>query len=523
MSRTKQCARRGAKAKAKRRDDNTSRDSESSKKQKVDSTERKENAAVSAEAAAPAMNTEQSLSELLGGMPIKQFLDEYFEKKPLVVRSSEAKKLFGANLFNRQSMLDVMTKHQLAYGQDLMVCKYVNGEKETFVPNPNAVQAKRKKVNSLLDNGYSCQFYQPQRYADGLYRTNAAFEAYFGCLAGSSAYLTPPGAQALAPHHDDVEVFILQTEGSKHWKLYKPLTELAGEYSRDLDPAQIGEPWMELTLNEGDLLYFPRGVIHQASTSKEFSTHVTISVYQHNSWANFMEVALPRIIRRAFDADVEFRRGLPINYLSYMGSAQSGGAPSAEFVSQLRTLVERLAKHVDDKDVHEAADEAAVDFVSNRLPPTDAADNATSTDGASPLDSGASFRLKSKQFMRLARGTEEGEEFAALYYSVANCRRHHMGMCDCESTNNREDNEEDEDESGSGSDDDEGAMGGMAPGSNARCIALPVETMKSLQALLGSEGFVTVDDLHADDDEEVAVRGMLLRLWSEGLLEMRSA
>lgn len=37
-------------------------------------------------------------------------------------------------------------------------------------------------------------------------------EEVFGCLCGASAYLTPPKAQGLAPHWDDVEVFVLQTE-----------------------------------------------------------------------------------------------------------------------------------------------------------------------------------------------------------------------------------------------------------------------------------------------------------------------
>lgn len=35
-------------------------------------------------------------------------------------------------------------------------------------------------------------------------------------------YLTPPGTQGFAPHYDDIEAFILQLEGRKHWRLYSP-------------------------------------------------------------------------------------------------------------------------------------------------------------------------------------------------------------------------------------------------------------------------------------------------------------
>lgn len=39
----------------------------------------------------------------------------------------------------------------------------------------------------------------------------------FFCLI---SYLTPPGTQGFAPHYDDIEAFVLQLEGKKHWKLY---------------------------------------------------------------------------------------------------------------------------------------------------------------------------------------------------------------------------------------------------------------------------------------------------------------
>ena len=40
-------------------------------------------------------------------------------------------------------------------------------------------------------------------------------------MVGSNAYLTPGGApnQGFAPHYDDIEAFILQVEGYKHWRV----------------------------------------------------------------------------------------------------------------------------------------------------------------------------------------------------------------------------------------------------------------------------------------------------------------
>ena len=52
------------------------------------------------------------------------------------------------------------------------------------------------------------------------YRTRPRLESF----VGTNMYLTPPGTQGFAPHYDDVEVFILQLEGKKHWRVYEPRT-----------------------------------------------------------------------------------------------------------------------------------------------------------------------------------------------------------------------------------------------------------------------------------------------------------
>ena len=70
---------------------------------------------------------------------------------------------------------------------------------------------------------------------------------------GSNVYMTPSGAQGLAPHHDDVDVFVLQTQGRKKWKLYEPFTELASQHSNDIQRDDLGEPTHEIILSPGDM------------------------------------------------------------------------------------------------------------------------------------------------------------------------------------------------------------------------------------------------------------------------------
>jgi bifunctional lysine-specific demethylase and histidyl-hydroxylase NO66 len=78
---------------------------------------------------------------------------------------------------------------------------------------------------------------------------------------------TPPNSQGFAPHYDDIETFVLQIEGKKRWRLYAPRNEK--EYfprisSKNFKQNEIGEPILDIVPEAGDLLYFPRGIIHQA-------------------------------------------------------------------------------------------------------------------------------------------------------------------------------------------------------------------------------------------------------------------
>ena len=76
----------------------------------------------------------------------------------------------------------------------------------------------------------------------------------------------------------------IKTEGEKKWRLYRPKAELARYYSLDYEREEIGKPFLEVTLKAGDVLYFPRGTIHEAETSAQVSTHITLSTYQHFAW-----------------------------------------------------------------------------------------------------------------------------------------------------------------------------------------------------------------------------------------------
>lgn len=58
--------------------------------------------------------------------------------------------------------------------------------------------------------------------------------------------------------------------------------------------SEIGKPMLEVVLEAGDLLYFPRGFIHQGDCLPDaHSLHITVSSYQKNSWGDLLAKVRP--------------------------------------------------------------------------------------------------------------------------------------------------------------------------------------------------------------------------------------
>ncbi|MFJ9633122.1 aminotransferase class I/II-fold pyridoxal phosphate-dependent enzyme [Streptomyces sp. NPDC101175] len=89
------------------------------------------------------------------------------------------------------------------------------------------------------------------------------------------AFLTPSAKKGYPPHHDPVDLFIVQLEGSKHWKLWNPPTPRLGNNAQ-YTLEGLGEPEIEVSLQPGDVLYLPYGTPHAATAEGSGSLHLSI-------------------------------------------------------------------------------------------------------------------------------------------------------------------------------------------------------------------------------------------------------
>ena len=163
-------------------------------------------------------------------------------------------------------------------------------------------------------------------------------EGLFHCPVHANMYLTPPGAQGFDAHFDTHEVFVLQLAGSKHWRLYGPARTFPSVGERThVARDQLGAP-RDVRLEAGDLLYIPRGHVHEAFTSEGTSLHLTVGVNVYR-WADLLHEALDELTRH----DERFRASVPPGHLG-------GDVVPPPLADRFRELLDVLARtaRVDD-------------------------------------------------------------------------------------------------------------------------------------------------------------------------------
>lgn len=83
----------------------------------------------------------------------------------------------------------------------------------------------------------------------------------------------------------------------------------------------VFDGWLEC----GDLLYLPRGYVHQANTDKQHhSHHLTVSFCRNTAYADMYEKLFVDVASNMADRSLEMRASLPLGYLD------NGGIVNAE-------------------------------------------------------------------------------------------------------------------------------------------------------------------------------------------------
>jgi bifunctional lysine-specific demethylase and histidyl-hydroxylase NO66 len=114
--------------------------------------------------------------------------------------------------------------------------------------------------------------------------------AELGHPVQANAYITPPQNQGFGAHYDVHDVFVLQIEGEKRWRIHRPVLESPlrdqpwNDHKDAVEKEGQGPALIDAVLRPGDCLYLPRGYLHAATALGGVSTHLTLGVH---AWTRF--------------------------------------------------------------------------------------------------------------------------------------------------------------------------------------------------------------------------------------------
>lgn len=289
-----------------------------------------------------------TFEKLIAPTSLKTFFSEYWERKPLLVHRDDPK-YFG-DLLSLPALDRVLTTQTLTRDSAFIAnaAKQVAPEDFTF---PDGVIDTARLYQQFADGG-TIVFNQLQSYVPGLMALCRSLERDLSTRFQTNIYMTPKAAQGFPTHYDSHDVFICQVHGVKHWLLYNTPIELpfrGQPFRRDETPK--GEVTAEFDMHPGDMLYLPRGTMHDAQTREGETLHITLGALQ-TTWT---ELLLEAVAKLAV-SDVDFRRSLPPGYAE---SSFDRSKARATFKSLLTRAVEQA-------DFDAALDHFAEDLVGSR-------------------------------------------------------------------------------------------------------------------------------------------------------------
>ena len=240
--------------------------------------------------------TRSALGRCIEPVGEAEFLAEHWERRPLVVARDEPGRY--DDLLSETEVERLVTSGGLRFpgfrlvkaGEQLAVRGYTTDipwrpSSFTGTADVDRVLAEWERGATIVLQGLHLHRPELGAFCRSLERT-------LGHPAQVNAYYTPRAAQGLPVHHDTHDVFVLQVSGEKRWLVYEPALELPlpnQKYSAEL--GEPGEPVHDLALRPGDMLYLPRGWLHEALTSDSDSLHLTVGV-NVVTWLDAFKAAL---------------------------------------------------------------------------------------------------------------------------------------------------------------------------------------------------------------------------------------
>lgn len=274
------------------------------------------------------------LDQLLSPVSTAAFFVEHWEKQPLLLRKGTGA---FAGLLSREEADRLLSTPGLRYPYLTMVYRCSPLALERYTTTGGAIDSQG--VADAFAEGCTAVLAYADQISPPLSALCRRLESAFGRHVWANVYTTPPSSEGLLPHYDTYDLFVLQIAGSKTWRIRQPPIEQPMSTQICEPPNGVCTEELQVsTLREGDLLYLPRGYVHEPYTTDESSIHASIVISPH-TWRDVLAEILPDVLESIALDDVRFRRSPPMG-------PDSGGPAGRRVRENLDDLLEALSRRV---------------------------------------------------------------------------------------------------------------------------------------------------------------------------------
>ena len=237
-----------------------------------------------------------SLANLLRPYNLEQFLGKNWTNQAVQIKNPGEKRF--TDLFSWQKLNNLLNFHDFTY-PDLRLA--LDGKVQDASANENIIKLCKEGATLIIN--------KVNKLIPEVATLAAEIKYELGYGTQVNAYCSWPGKQGFSSHYDTHEVFILQVEGKKEWKVFPESLKypLVDQKSASLTPPTT-EPYLSCILEAGDVLYIPRGHWHYALALDVPSLHLTLGIHSKTG-IDFLEWLVSQLREQE-----EWRQSLPLRF-----------------------------------------------------------------------------------------------------------------------------------------------------------------------------------------------------------------
>jgi ribosomal protein L16 Arg81 hydroxylase len=236
------------------------------------------------------------------------FRSRYFERAPLLSRGALRDRLVGWPELNAAINLIEPDERTFQLFQQGLIAQH-NYTRDVVEFGRQRRRLQKSTFFDYLRGGATLVLNRFETHSVECQRLCAEIARFASLPTTSNAYLSYTGEGTFGKHWDTHDVFAIQMIGRKRWQVFAPTfpLPLSHHTSGSFSQQDIGAAQLDVILEEGDVLYLPRGWWHQAIPLDEPSLHFSIGAYAatiHDflMWVCSQWLPLQDDARRAFSA-----------------------------------------------------------------------------------------------------------------------------------------------------------------------------------------------------------------------------